>query len=86
MRALGQAVGRVENFDPMTGTASVRLSESSPEVAAAAQDTACLHIGAFFSGRTARPPVDGDQVRVLLQQSADGLLVIAARLIEPPPR
>jgi hypothetical protein len=69
-----KATGKIESVDRMTGTAKVRLTAPKDKVAN-------LHFGAFFSGRTARLPEKGDEVRVQLQDSPEGAVVVAARLL-----
>jgi hypothetical protein len=66
--------GTIEKVDTVTGVASVRLTEPCEQIAD-------LHVGAFFSGRSARLPHEGDKVRVQFQTFPGGLTVLAARLV-----
>jgi len=69
-----KAKGKIESVDPTSGTAEVRLANAQ-------STTANLHFGAFFSGKAVRLPEKGDKVSVLCQDSPEGAIVIAARLL-----
>ena len=75
MSASAKGIGTIETVDRMTGIARVHLTDPCDQMAS-------LHVGAFFSGRTARLPVEGDKVRVQFQHSPEGLVVLAARLVD----
>lgn len=79
MPASAKGIGTIETVDRATGVARVHLSDPCDQ-------WANLHVGAFFSGRTARLPLEGDRVRVQFQQLPEGLVVLAARLVDPLPR
>lgn len=66
--------GKVTNFDTATGVASLELPSGPASVSA----------GAFHSGRPARLPRPGDQVKATVRQDAAGLVVLVARLVSAP--
>jgi hypothetical protein len=67
--------GIITAFDPGTGIASVTLQKPKGTQAE-------LHMGAFFSGRSARPPSTGDKVTLSVKDSPEGVVVLVARLID----
>ena len=69
-------VGTVESFNAVTGMAHLKLVNQKPA-------SAEFHMGAFFSGRSARTPESGDKVKVQLQKGSTGdWVVVVARLAD----
>ena len=65
-------MGAIAKYDRFCGWGEVLLEDGR---------SADLHIGAFFSGRICRPPQQGDNVQVNVQQRNDDLNIVSARLV-----
>lgn len=71
MKAL-LTVGIIAKYDRFRGWGEVLLKDGR---------SAEFHIGVFFSGRACRPPQQGDNVRVNIQQRTDSLNIVSAQLV-----